>query len=884
MLLEYEKQIFADLLEHDGLLVLARGLGIYRIIEALMKAFCHPASLVLVLNASVYEEEYYFERLQLAGVEQMPKVINSEISRDERVGVYMKGGVLFVSNRILVMDLLTEKIPCHLVTGIIVCNAHRVKEAGLEAFILRLFRQKNKDGFIKAFSDHPVTFIDGYCQAEKVMRALFLRKLFLYPRFQASVKDALERSQPEVIELGVPCSPAMKGCQMALLELINLCIKELKLCNPTLDLESVTYENLISTAFDATVRIQLDPMWHQLTSKTKQLIADLKTLRELLRSLTHYDCVTFYSMVRSIKSNEKKFLDNAGWLYTDAADKLYMFAKERAHGKIEEQAKNLSRIKDKKIVLSERNPKWEALTEVLKEISDTEETLRSGDQKHSSVARVLVAVDSQSTCSQLKDYILHGATNVLSGLLARLDEPKQRDESNGNKNSEDDGDQTSTKPSKGKRQKTAENQTTLTQLARGETTSKSTCKEEICDDKVMEDRGLQVVDSASCASVLTNQQTALLALRINNDQNALIRALDVIQPRYVILFDTDISYIRQLEIFKACRPGVQFRVYIMMFTGSSEEQRFLTSIRKEKVAFEELIRQKAAMIIPEDRDGKIVEDQNEQRAAVAANQTVTSRKGGLQPKESQDSKVIVDMREFRSDLPFLIHKLGVGLEPVTLEVGDYILTQDICVERKSVSDLIGSLNNGRLYNQCVAMSRYYKRPVLLIEFDPTKPFALQKNFNLQQEISINDVQSRLALLTLHFPKLRILWCQSSHSTADLFVNLKKGSTEPAVDKAMTVTSTEDIIRDAKYNIAAHDLLMKLPCVTTKNVSLLADNVNSIQDLCRLSQKDLENTMSNKQYAQSINLFLNIEYTPEKSEPVRVDQYPTKQSRKIAKRK
>ncbi len=29
------------------------------------------------------------------------------------------------------------------------------------------------------------------------------------------------------------------------------------------------------------------------------------------------------------------------------------------------------------------------------------------------------------------------------------------------------------------------------------------------------------------------------------------------------------------------------------------------------------------------------------------------------------------------------------LEPVTLEVGDYILTPDICVERKSISDLIG---------------------------------------------------------------------------------------------------------------------------------------------------------------------------------------------------
>ena len=42
-----------------------------------------------------------------------------------------------------------------------------------------------------------------------------------------------------------------------------------------------------------------------------------------------------------------------------------------------------------------------------------------------------------------------------------------------------------------------------------------------------------------------------------------------------------------------------------------------------------------------------------------------------------------------------------------------------------MSDLIGSLNNGRLYNQATAMCRYYKRPILLIEFDPNKPFSLQ---------------------------------------------------------------------------------------------------------------------------------------------------------------
>ena len=30
------------------------------------------------------------------------------------------------------------------------------------------------------------------------------------------------------------------------------------------------------------------------------------------------------------------------------------------------------------------------------------------------------------------------------------------------------------------------------------------------------------------------------------------------------------------------------------------------------------------------------------------------------------------------------------------QIGDYILSPEMCVERKSVSDLVGSLNSGRL--------------------------------------------------------------------------------------------------------------------------------------------------------------------------------------------
>ena len=56
----------------------------------------------------------------------------------------MQGGVLFVTSRILVVDMLTERVPIELVTGILVYRAHRIMEACQEAFILRLYRQKNK--------------------------------------------------------------------------------------------------------------------------------------------------------------------------------------------------------------------------------------------------------------------------------------------------------------------------------------------------------------------------------------------------------------------------------------------------------------------------------------------------------------------------------------------------------------------------------------------------------------------------------------------------------------------------------------------------------------------------------------------------------------------
>jgi DNA excision repair protein ERCC-4 len=63
--------------------------------------------------------------------------------------------------------------------------------------------------------------------------------------------------------------------------------------------------------------------------------------------------------------------------------------------------------------------------------------------------------------------------------------------------------------------------------------------------------------------------------------------------------------------------------------------------------------------------------------------------------------------------------------PAMLTVGDYVLSPSMVVERKSIKDLIQSLNSGRLYSQCETMMEHYDQPLLLIEFEQNKSFTLE---------------------------------------------------------------------------------------------------------------------------------------------------------------
>ena len=58
--------------------------------------------------------------------------------------MYLEGGVLFISGRILVVDLLKNRVPLNLVSGFLVYRAHSILTSHQEGFALRLYRKTNK--------------------------------------------------------------------------------------------------------------------------------------------------------------------------------------------------------------------------------------------------------------------------------------------------------------------------------------------------------------------------------------------------------------------------------------------------------------------------------------------------------------------------------------------------------------------------------------------------------------------------------------------------------------------------------------------------------------------------------------------------------------------
>ena len=234
--------------------------------------------------------------------------------------------------------------------------------------------------------------------------------------------------------------------------------------------------------------------------------------------------------------------------------------------------------------------------------------------------------------------------------------------------------------------------------------------------------------------------------------------------------------------------------------------------------------------------------------------------GGRLAATAEPPRVVVDVREFRSSLPSLLHGRSMIVVPCMLTVGDYVLSPTICVERKSVRDLISSFKNGRLFNQAETMLQHYKHPMLLIEFDHNKSFTLDPfadhTTTMTTASNPSDLQSRLVLLTLAFPRLKVIWSSSPYQTAEIFEELKKNQDEPDPIKAVQIgLNVGEDPSDQSFNQTPHDMLRAVPGITSKNMSRITLEVGNLLEVSNLEEDELD-VMVGKEAGRQIYRFFN----------------------------
>lgn len=92
-----------------------------------------------------------------------------------------------------------------------------------------------------------------------------------------------------------------------------------------------------------------------------------------------------------------------------------------------------------------------------------------------------------------------------------------------------------------------------------------------------------------------------------------------------------------------------------------------------------------------------------------------------------DLRIVADERERKCGIPALLREAGVGLEVRTLPVGDYIVGPETVAERKSVHDLVSSVFDGRLFDQCARLRDNFALPLIVVEGNPDEVEAVAEN-------------------------------------------------------------------------------------------------------------------------------------------------------------
>ncbi len=124
--------------------------------------------------------------------------------------------------------------------------------------------------------------------------------------------------------------------------------------------------------------------------------------------------------------------------------------------------------------------------------------------------------------------------------------------------------------------------------------------------------------------------------------------------------------------------------------------------------------------------------------------------------------IFVDSREIQNGILDYFGQYDCEVQRKNLICGDFIVSDRVCIERKTVSDFINSITDKRLFQQLQAIKDNFEKPILLIEGEGSLYGVLQPNI----------IRGALSAITIDLG-IPIVWTRDVADTAGLIFWMAK---------------------------------------------------------------------------------------------------------------
>ncbi|OHT00897.1 ERCC4 domain containing protein [Tritrichomonas foetus] len=786
-MLKYHKYIWDSFRKKpSGLYILGKGLDVFEIEKQLIIEYSKNHKLVFVFGISENDKQRIIWEAANSGIEFLPKDIEKDTGRKERIQHYESNLVFFHNPGILAKDFLQGIIDPLKIDGFIINNAETIhKDSGLQLCLayyqaFRLSNQKeiitqicqenneeNSDnenngneisdnlnllnvqsnGFIKAFSEKVYEIGD----LKKTADLLWIRHILFFPRFEQNVKDSIQSYEVQIIHISLknsksntPKNEETKTNDFKPIvsnELIKLFALLTSLHNAFM---SEYGEQLKLTAEESLVFHKKSLEKRTVTDEQKKVLDSILFFRQAFFFLLHEDPIIFNNYLQAVQSR------NAGpyhplWYEFPQAASVFNVAAKYAEENIP-------------------SPKLQWIVQLITNLPKDK--------------RILILAEGTGTVNMICRF-LAGFTPATTGKGIQIPNIVL-DDNQSNNHSNLSSSNNSSKNGKTSSQKdVSENENYDFTLLNDE-------------EPLINPELFGIID---------------LPMILLQELHAQANVLEKFQPDVVIFWDVTLLSIRRLEVYNS-RYKKNVIAYLLSYPEAKEIQKMNNTGTHERDVFLQYIKSLTSLgLLP------------------------------LNPFVIGQRPIIADDREFRSSFPLGLLRNGFKVVPALITVGDYVLSDEIVIERKAYTDLVGSLKNGRLLQQLQRMKQFYPRPFLLIEFTDVEYNSLSAKGKS------SAIMNKLMTILYSFPDVKLIWARNNVEAGKTLNSLAQGTQPPTMSKALAMGSGVKDLRDiAREDSRQIKFLSSIPFLMSSHIEAIVTHCNSLKDLALMKRDKMMSIM------------------------------------------